>query len=95
MANTVGSLTKVQESILIGTLLGDGTMRKKVNIQQFTIDEQKKLIFFLEDQFGLKSTLNKDRIYFRIRVRSESSKKMVKIIEKYVLPSFRYKLPLL
>ena len=191
MANTVGSLTKVQESILIGTLLGDGTMRKKINAyleinhafsqkelvdwiyskfknlvlsspvkrknngkriayrfftrslsvltpfydkffkngkkvipnnlkldslglavwfmddgsksrssiylntQQFTINEQKKLMFILKDQFGLLSTLNKDKSYFRIRVRSESSKKMVKIIEKYVLPSFRYKLPLL
>lgn len=66
-----------------------------LNTQQFTINEQKKLMFILKDQFGLLSTLNKDKSYFRIRVRSESSKKMVKIIEKYVLPSFRYKLPLL
>ena len=190
MVNTVGSLTKVQKSILIGSLLGDGTMRKKINAylevnhaysqkalvdwkycqlknlvitppkwrkgngnreayrfftqslpiitpfykkffvsgkktipnnlklnalslavwfmddgsksrssiylntQQFTVDEQNRLIFFLEDQFGIKSTLNKDKIYFRIRVRSESSKKMVKIIEKYILPELRYKLPI-
>lgn len=191
MANTVGSLTNVQESILIGSLLGDGTMRKKINAyleinhaysqrilvdwiytelknlvltppkwrkgngnreayrfftrslpvltpfydkffingkkiipdnlklnalslavwfmddgsksrsaiylntQQFSVKEQKKLIFILKDQFNLDSTLNKDKIYFRIRVRSESSKKMVKIINKYILPDFRYKLPLL
>ena len=191
MANTAGSLTNVQESILIGSLLGDGTMRKKINAyleinhaysqkvlvdwifaklknlvitppkwregnegreayrfftrslpvltpfynkfyfngkkiipdnlrlnalslaiwfmddgsksrsaiylntQQFSVDEQKKLIFILKDQFNLDSTLNKDKIYFRIRVRSESSKKMVKIINKYILPDFRYKLPLL
>jgi len=191
MANTAGSLTKVQESILIGSLLGDGTMRKKINAyleinhaysqkilvdwiyskfknlvitppkwrkgngkreayrfftrslpeltpfynkffingkkiipdnlklnalslaiwfmddgsksrsaiylntQQPSVDEQNKLLFILKDQFKLDSTLNKDKIYFRIRVRSESSKIMVKIIEKYVLPSFRYKLPLL
>ena len=31
MGNTVGSLTEEQKSILIGTLLGDGTMRKKKN----------------------------------------------------------------
>src|SRR5258708_4711667 len=31
MDNTVGSLTEEQQSILIGTLLGDGTMRKKKN----------------------------------------------------------------
>ena len=191
MVNTAGSLTKVQESILIGTLLGDGTMRKKINAyleinhaysqktlvdwiyskfknlvitppkwrkgngnreayrfftrslpvftpfynqffinrkkiipdnlklnalslaiwfmddgsksrsaiylntQQFSVDEQNKLVFLLKDQFGIKSTLNKDKIYFRIRVRSDSSKIMVKIIEKYILPEFRYKLPLL
>ena len=191
MANTAGSLTNVQESILIGSLLGDGTMRKKVNAyleinhaysqkilvdwiyfkfknlvltppkwrkgngsreayrfstrslsvltpfynkfyfkgrkiipdnlklsalslavwfmddgsksrsaiylntQQFSAEEQKKLIFILKDQFNLDSTLNRDEIYFRIRVRSESSKKMVKIIDKYILPDFRYKLPLL
>lgn len=189
MANTAGSLTKVQESILIGSLLGDGTMRKKINAyleinhaykqkvlvdwiyskfsnlvitppkwrkgngdreayrfftrslpaltpyynrffirgkkvipndlklnalslavwfmddgsksrssiylntQQFSVEEQERLIIILGDQFRLESTLNKDKIYFRIRVRSESSKKMVKIIEKYVLPDFRYKLP--
>lgn len=189
MADTVGSLTKEQKSILIGCLLGDGTMRKKINAyleinhaflqkalvdwmyvkfknlvltppkwrkgngnreayrffirslpeltqfydrfykagkkiipdninigrlslaiwfmddgsksrssiylntQQFTIDEQKRLIKILDDQFGIKSTLNKDKIYFRIRVRSESSRKMVKLIEKFVLPEFRYKLP--
>ncbi len=191
MANTAGSLTKVQESILIGSLLGDGTMRKKVNAyleinhaysqkalvdwiyskfsdlvitppkwrkgngkreayrfftrslpiltpfyndffingkkcipnnlklsalslaiwfmddgsksrssiylntQQFRVDEQNRLVLLLKNQFNIESTLNKDKIYFRIRVRSESSKKMVKIIERYILPEFRYKLPLL
>ena len=64
-----------------------------LNTQQFTIDEQKRLIKILDDQFGIRSTLNKDKIYFRIRVRSESSKKMVKLIEKFILPEFRYKLP--
>jgi len=31
MVNTVGSLTEEQKSILVGCLLGDGTMRKKKN----------------------------------------------------------------
>ena len=31
MGNTVGSLTKEQRSTLIGTLLGDGTLRRKTN----------------------------------------------------------------
>lgn len=73
----------------------DNEKESKCISRNKSCDEQKKLIFFLKDQFGLESTLNKDKIYFRIRVRSESSKKMVKIIDKYILPSFRYKLPLL
>lgn len=189
MVNIVGSLTKEQKSILIGCLLGDGTMRKKVNAyfevnhaykqkelvdwmftkfenlvltppkwrkgngnreayrfftrslpvltpfydyfykegkkiipfnlkmnpltlaiwfmddgsksrssvyfntQQFTRKEQVRLINYLKDQFGLESTLNRDKKYFRIRIRTESTKKLVKMIYKYVLPSFRYKLP--
>ena len=31
MENAVGSLTEEQKSIIIGTLLGDGTLRKKTN----------------------------------------------------------------
>ena len=31
MGNTVGSLTEAQRSIIIGTLLGDGSMRCKTN----------------------------------------------------------------
>ena len=164
MDNTVGSLTEEQKSILIGTLLGDGTMRIKknahleinhsfnqkvlvdwifskfdgfvstppkwrkgngkreayrfatqklpiftpfynlfyrdgekfipenlkldplslavwfmddgsksrssiyLNTQQFTKDEQLKLIDLLRNQFDIDSTLNKDKIYYRIRI---------------------------
>src|SRR3990167_5435937 len=132
MDDTVGSLTEEQKSILIGTLLGDGTMRIKknahleinhcyaqrmlvdwmfskfsslvftpfynqfykngkkiipndlklnslslavwfmddgsktyssvyLNTQQFNLDEQIRLIGILENQFGIESTLNKDK----------------------------------
>lgn len=189
MVNTVGSLTKEQKSIIIGSLLGDATMRKKtnayleinhaysqkvlvdwfynkfkkfvltppkwrrgngnreayrfstrslpvftpfynqffidkkkiipknlklnaislavwfmddgsksrssvyLNTQQFSIKEQLELIDILFDQFGLLATLNKDKIYFRIRIRTESIKSFIKLTEKHILPEFRYKLP--
>lgn len=189
MANTVGSLTKEQKSIIVGSLLGDGTMRRKVNAyleinhaysqralvdwmyskfknlvltppkwrkgnggreayrfstqslpiltpfynqffmegkkvvpnnlkldalsltvwfmddgsksrssvylntQQFSTEEQFRLINFLDDQFGIKSTLNKDKKYFRIRIRTQSMKIFIKLVENIILPEFRYKLP--
>ncbi len=189
MDNTVGSLTEEQKSILIGCLLGDGTMRKKknahleinhcfaqkelvdwvfskfkdlvitepkwrrgngrreayrfatrsipiltpfyeqffpnkkkvipdnlklnslilavwfmddgsksrssiyLNTQQFTKDEQLKLIDFLKDQFDIDSTLNKDKIYYRIRIRTQSVKKFIQLVEQFVLKEFRYKFP--
>ena len=189
MDNTVGSLTEEQKSILIGTLLGDGTMRIKknahleinhcyaqrmlvdwmfskfsslvstppkwrkgngkreayrfatqklpvftpfynqfykngkkiipndlklnslslavwfmddgsktyssvyLNTQQFNLDEQIQLIGILKNQFGIEASLNKDKIYYRIRVRSQSIKKFIKLVEPFVLKEFRYKIP--
>jgi len=189
MDNTVGSLTEEQKSILIGCLLGDGTMRKKrnalleinhslnqkalvdwlfskfsnlvttkpksrqgngsrrayrfttrslpvltpyydwffrkgkkviphdlkltpltlavwfmddgcksrtsiyLNTQQFSKLEQVGLIALLDDQFGIKSTLNTDKIYLRIRIKVSSVKRFVKLVKPYILEDFRYKFP--
>ncbi len=189
MDNTVGSLTEEQESILIGSLLGDGAMRKKrnalleinhcyaqkvlvdwmfgkfkelvktnpkwrkgngkreayrfvtqslpilnpyydqffkngrkripinlklnplalavwfmddgsktyssiyLNTQQFSKEEQLILIDLLKAQFGIESTLNKDKIYFRIRIRTGSAKKFINLVKPFVLDEFRYKIP--
>ncbi|MDO8498786.1 MAG: LAGLIDADG endonuclease [bacterium] len=189
MDNTVGSLTEEQKSILVGCLLGDGTMRKKknahleinhcyaqkvlvdwifskykdlvitkpkwrkgndnreayrfttrslpiftpfydqffpkgkkiipnklklspltlavwfmddgcksrssiyLNTQQFNLDEQIQLIDILQNQFGIEATLNKDKIYYRIRIRTQSIKIFIKLVEQFVLKEFRYKIP--
>jgi len=189
MDNTVGSLTEEQKSILIGCLLGDGTMRKKknahleinhcyqqkilvdwifskfkclvgtkpkwrkgngkreayrfttlslpsltpfydkffsqgkkiipdrlnlnglslavwfmddgsksrssiyLNTQQFTKIEQLKLINLLKNNFGIESTLNKDKKYFRIRLRTKSIKKFINLTKPFVLKEFKYKFP--
>lgn len=189
MDNTVGSLTEEQKSILIGCLLGDGTMRKKknahleinhcyaqkalvdwifskfnhlvitepkwrkgngkreayrfatrslpvftpfydrffprgkkiipeklkldplilavwfmddgsksrssvyLNTQQFSKMEQMQLIDLLKKQFSIKSTLNRDKTYFRIRIRTRSVKRFIKLVERFVLKEFKYKFP--
>ena len=189
MDNTVGSLTEEQKSILIGCLLGDGTMRKKkdahleinhcyaqkvlvdwifgifqsmvrtppkwrkgngkreayrfttrklpvltpyydwfyknkkkvvpfdlkisplslavwfmddgsksyssiyLNTQQFSLDEQLLLIGILKKQFNIEATLNKDKTYFRIRLRSGSAGRFIQLVKPFVLKEFRYKFP--
>lgn len=188
MGNTEGSLTKKQKEILVGTLLGDGAMRKKtqalleinhsfkqkdlvdwmytkfknfvgtapkmrlgngeriayrfttksvksltpfyntffknkkkvipnnlkltpltlacwymddgsrcgeniyLNSQQFSREEQEKLCLFLKKQQGVSASLNKDKIYWRIRVKKASVPKFIGLIREYILPSFSYKL---
>lgn len=63
-----------------------------LNTQQFNIEEQNFLLVLLKHQFNLIGTLNKDKIYFRIRLTVESTKVFKQLINPYVLPIFRYKL---
>lgn len=64
-----------------------------LNTQQFTSDEQMYLIFLLKEQFGIESRLNRDKIYFRIRILSQSAKKFVSLVNPHLLDEFKYKLP--
>ena len=63
-----------------------------LNTQQFDLRSQKKLQDILLNQWRIKTTLNKDKIYYRIRVRTESTPRFKKIVKPYVLNLFSYKL---
>lgn len=64
-----------------------------LNTQQFSKEEQLHLIDLLRTQFGIESTLNKDKIYLRIRIRTRSVKRFINLVEPFVLKEFRYKFP--
>ena len=64
-----------------------------LNTQQFSKDDQYKLLKLLEN-IGLEGTLNKDKEYYRIRFKSSSIPKLFGIIEKYIIPEMRYKIGL-
>ena len=167
--NTVGSLTEAQRSIVMGCLLGDGTMRCKANallevnhaftqrdyvdwkfhqlielcrtppkarkgnggriayrfttlsLPQLTslyrafyqgrhkvipgsltltpltlavdLDSQARLIEMLRKQWGVVSTLNRDKQYSRMRVAVSSVGRFREVIEPHLLEQFNYKLP--
>jgi len=64
-----------------------------LNTQQFSLECQERLLEQLRSQWQIYGTLNKDKIYHRIRISVESTRRFRKIIETHLLPEFRYKLP--
>ena len=83
--------------ILAVWYMDDGSRCDKSNVylntQQFSKEDQYKLLKLLED-FGLVGTLNKDKEYYRIRFRSSSIPKLFGIIERYIIPEMKYKIGL-
>ena len=65
-----------------------------LNTQQFSLEEQELLQKLLSEQWQIETTLNKDKHYWRIRIRVNSVKRFVELIKPYLLPEFYYKLPL-
>ena len=63
-----------------------------LNSQQFTKEEQEKLVGMLYIQHHIQASLNKDKQYLRIRIRKESVKRMMNMISSYIIPTMRYKL---
>jgi len=75
--------------------MDDGTNIRSafyLNTQQFTVQDQLFLKGILKQKFGLNSALNRDKNYFRLRITSGSTKKMINIIKRHILPCMRYKL---
>jgi hypothetical protein len=64
-----------------------------LNTQQFDGRVQEALLEMLRNQWSIDGTLNKDKAYYRIRISVAGTSKLVKLIEPYVIPQLRYKLP--
>lgn len=62
-----------------------------LNTQQFSINDQKKLLQSLRE-LGINARLNKDKKYYRIRILKESVLAFMNIIGPHIVPSMQYKL---
>ena len=62
-----------------------------LNTQQFDVEDQKKLILILQ-RMGIESSLNKDKIYRRIRIKKSSVNTLFNIISPHIIPSMNYKI---
>lgn len=63
------------------------------NTQKFDLDVQRRLIDLLKDQFGLVSSLNKDKEYYRLRIAVQSVDLLKQFIVPHMIPELLYKLP--
>ena len=64
-----------------------------LNTQQFDLASQQRLLDQLHDQWGIEGTLNKDKSYHRIRISVRGTVRLASLIDRYLLPELRYKLP--
>jgi recombination protein RecA len=65
-----------------------------LNTQQFDRPSQERLLELLYQQFGLKASLNRDKVYLRIRMAVESMSRFRELVEPHLREEFEYKLPL-
>ena len=65
-----------------------------LNTQRFDCRSQKRLIQMLQEQYGIESSLNRDKEYYRIRIKQNSAEKFKKLVQNYILPAMKYKLGL-
>jgi LAGLIDADG DNA endonuclease family len=64
-----------------------------LNTQQFSADDQLRLVGMLKKQWGIDATLNRDKHYYRLRIAVASVQRFKAIVEPYLLEQFAYKFP--
>ena len=76
--------------------MDDGSLSRSsiyLNTQQFSSTDQERLLESLR-KINISASLNKDKKYQRIRLAVKSIETFKVLVNPYVLPSMRYKLPL-
>ena len=68
-----------------------GNSNYYLNTQQFTLEDQNKLLGFLKDK-NIDARLNKDKIYWRIRILMSSIPTFKQMIASTIIPSVQYKI---
>lgn len=99
--DNLASLLQDSPLALAVWLMDDGNRNHEavfINTQSFELSEQYKLSEILKNAFDLRVTINKHSIsngkqLYRIRINTESTRKLRSILSNYLLPEFYYKIP--
>ena len=68
-----------------------GTSSVYFNTQQFNALDQEKCMKMLSE-LGIESGLNKDKEYFRVRIKASSMQKLFSLVSPHIIPSMTYKM---
>ena len=63
-----------------------------LNTQNYSLEEHKKLKKIFLEKLKVLATINKDRDEFRLRFNNRNAKKIIEIINPYIIPLMRYKI---
>ena len=63
------------------------------NTQQFTLEDQRRLLEKLKE-VGIQANLNRDKIYYRIRLLSSSIPRLKELVSATLIPEMQYKIGL-
>ena len=86
---------KLNPLIIAVWFMDDGSKSYKtyyLNTQRFDYLSQKRLIKMLKEQYSIDSALNRDKTYYRIRIKQSSAERFKRLICNYVIPTMKYKL---
>ena len=64
-----------------------------LNTQQYDESSQRTTLRLLREQWGIEAALNRDKSYYRVRISVAGTVRLARLIEPYLLPELRYKLP--
>ena len=95
------SLLKDSPLVLAVWLMDDGNKNHKavfLNTQSFSFEEQQRLSVVLHDIYGFHVTVNSHSKsngvqLYRIRIDTDSTKRLRTIVKSLILPQFYYKIP--
>jgi hypothetical protein len=64
-----------------------------LNTQQFSVENQFRLVGMLKEQWEIDATLNQDKHYYRLRIAVASVSRFKTIVSPHLLEQFAYKFP--
>lgn len=99
--DNIASLLRDAPLALAVWLMDDGNRNHDavfLNTQSFSLEDQQKLSRALTDVFGFETTINKHSVsngeqLYRVRINTESTKRLPELVKNYFLPELRYKIP--
>jgi hypothetical protein len=87
---------ELTELALAVWFMDDGSRSRNavyLNTQQYDEMSQRTMLRLLRDQWGIEAALNRDKSYYRIRISVEGTRQFAGLVDPFLLPELRYKLP--